>query len=389
MPLLGSARYIKTWIHSKHSTEGSGHDECFPLKECLAALEAIGIRTDYDLLLQSNILEQTPAELHAHIYALRMAVMDHLAAPGHTAAALLRTDNDSGSQSPGFDENKQYIKSGIDELDSLLDGGIRTEQITEICGNEGSGKTRLAIEYAAAHLVSGLDQQLYAASTKVYYLQSSPLPMWKMSQAIRRRLERFPEETRDGHLRSALERLIVVDCGDIDALLTFLYKYADARSSIGSGHQQTARSTDLVIINSIRSLIVDVIRLDKESTVAVHSVKLVLRKITDMQLRAKTAVLVTNGIAQRNEWQNQSKYSNYSFDQLSLTRIHPGLGHPWSLVSHVHVYLQKQATERMHNQHKDDVAPDALDSGHSHRTMAATLKSPCSPALRIAYFNFP
>ncbi|KAJ1798164.1 DNA repair protein rad51d, partial [Coemansia sp. RSA 2598] len=326
-----TARYIKAWIQSRDSSAVSGSDGSFPLKECLAALEAIGIRTDYDLLLQSDILAQTPAELHAYIYALRMAVMDHFAAPGQTATALLQTSNHADSRGTEVHASGQVIKSDIDELDALLDGGVKTGQITEICGSEGSGRTRLVIEYAAAHLVSGLDRRQHAASTKVYFLQSSPLPIWKMSRAVRRRLERFPEESRDDHLRSALERLVVVDCSDIDALLTFLYKYADARSPAAPGHQQRMLSTDLVIVDSIRPLLIDVIRLEKETAVAVHSVKLALRKITKMQRHAEAAALVTNGIAQRSGWQNQTKYSSYSFDQLTLTRIQPGLGYPWSL----------------------------------------------------------
>ncbi|KAJ1648500.1 DNA repair protein rad51d [Coemansia erecta] len=394
MPLLGTAKYIKAWIHrSEDSSALSGFDNAsFPLKECLAALETIGIRTDYDLLLQSDILEQTPSELHACIYELRMAVLDHLAAPGKNAAALLETNICANNRDFEAYQDEQLIKSGTDELDLLLDGGIRTGQIVEVCGSEGSGRTRLAIEYAAAHLVSGLDPQQHAVKTKVYYLQSSPLPMWKMSQVIRRSLDVFPEASRDEHLRSALERLIVVDCSDIDALLTFLYKYSDARGSVSSGHNQRALlSTDLVIIDSIRPLIIDVIRLEKESTVAVHSVKLVLRKITRMQRHAKTAVLITNGIAQRSDWQNQTKYSSYSFDQLRLTRIHPGLGYPWSLVSHVHLYLEKQGLDRQENQQLKDVVPgNALDSHHHpQRTIAAILKSPSSSILKSTSFCFP
>ncbi|KAJ1939774.1 DNA repair protein rad51d [Kickxella alabastrina] len=392
MPQLGSAKYIKEWI----DTAGTP----FPTKECLAALEVVGIRTDYDLLLQSDILELTPAALHSHICALRMTVLAHFASPGCTALSLLEA-NRQANNAHGQSTGDMVIGSGIRELDTLLGGGVRISQITEICGNEGSGKTRMSIEFATAHLVPK-PQQLQQAQqaqqqqlameereiprTKVYYMSSSPLSIWRVEQTLRRRLKTYPAGSQDVMFRSAMERLIIVDCEDIDALLTFLYKYADARDSLAAEEEQqqcNESTTDLLIIDSIRPLLLNVIRLEGDASIATHAVKTVLRRITSVRAPARVAVIITNGVAQRNDWQTPASFG-LSHEQLAATRLQPSLGAAWVLVSHVHLYLKRYDQPSADNS-------TSMTNGLMHgqcRTVAVVLKSHDSATARIAEFDF-
>ncbi|KAJ1899276.1 DNA repair protein rad51d [Kickxella alabastrina] len=397
MPQLGSAKYIKEWIDTASAP--------FPTKECLAALEVVGIRTDYDLLLQSDVLELTPAALHSHICALRMTVLAHFASPGRTALSLLEA-NRQANNAHGQGTGDMVIGSGIRELDTLLGGGVRISQITEICGNEGSGKTRISIEFTAAHLVPK-PQQLQQAQqaqqqqqqqlateereiprTKVYYMSSSPLSIWRVEQTLRRRLKAYPAGSQDVMFRSAMERLIVVDCEDIDALLTFLYKYADARDSLAAEEEQQQQqcnesTTDLLIIDSIRPLLLNVIRLEGDASIATHSVKTVLRRITSVRAPARAAVIITNGVAQRNDWQTPASF-RLSHEQLAATRLQPSLGAAWVLVSHVHLYLKR------YDQPSGDNST-SVTNGLMHgqcRTVAVVLKSHDSATAGIAEFDF-
>ncbi|KAJ2746250.1 DNA repair protein rad51d [Coemansia sp. BCRC 34301] len=348
MPPLKSAHYIRRWVETvdnSRSPAGDSASDAFPFAACLAALEAAGVRTDYDLFLQSDVLAQAPAALHQHIKALRMAVLDRLSSPGRTAADLIGLEELTAEQ-PAF------VKSGIPELDRLLNGGLAMRQVTELCAKEGHVATQLAIKFASAHLLPEHTSS-GTPGTKVFYLQSGSLPLWRAEQAISKRLELFPAAVRDAMYRQALERLIVVDCSDADALLTFLHKYADARAEVASESQQESLARrDLLIIDSIRPLIVAVLQRQNDIDIEVHAVKTALRRIASAQSLVSTAVLITNGVSQRENF-----------------RVQPSLGAAWGMVSHTHVHLDQ----------------DVLDTGcHAlgatkrlSRISAVIIKSPC------------
>ncbi|KAJ2811560.1 DNA repair protein rad51d [Coemansia furcata] len=345
MPPLKSANYIRRWADSSQKSPSG----VFPFAACLAALEAVGIRTDYDLLLQPDTLVQTPAALHRHIKALRMAVLDHFSSPGQTAADLLARSEPTAEQ-PAF------IKSEIAELDGLLLGGLPMRQVTELCAREPRIATQVAIDCAAAHLVP--EHTPNSAISKVYYLQSGSLSLWRAEQAVTKRLKQFPAEQHDMLLRQALERLIVVDCGDADALLTFLHKYADARAAVG----EAQATRDLVVIDSIRPLIVAVLQRQNDIDIEVHAVKTALRRITSARSPANTAVLVTNGVALREN-----------------SRAQPSLGTAWGMVSHTHLYLDAERSDGV------DARPSV--STGACKVSAVVLKSPSISVNRQAVFE--
>ncbi|KAJ2328555.1 DNA repair protein rad51d [Coemansia sp. RSA 2681] len=346
MPPLKSANYIRRWVESvdnsqRDSTVSGDASATFPFAECLTALESVGVRTDYDLLLQPDALVQTPAALHPHIKALRMAVLDRLSSPGHTAAGLIEQEELTAKQPAS-------IKSGIPELDRLLNGGLPMRQVTEVCVKEGRAATQVAIEFAAAHLLPEHASD-GTPSTMVFYLQSGSLSLWRVEQAISKRLELFPAALRDELHRQALKRLMIVDCSDADALLTFLHKYADARAVVGDDQQASLARRDLLIIDSIRPLIVAVLQRQNDIDIEVHAVKTALRRITSAQSLTSAAVLITNGVSQREN-----------------SRIQPSLGTAWGMVSHTHLYLDQDSGYH---------APSS--TGHLSRVSAVVLKSPC------------
>jgi DNA repair protein RAD57 len=43
---------------------------------------------------------------------------------------------------------QQRIKSGVKDIDSLVEVGILTGQVTEICGLSGTGKSQFALQLA-------------------------------------------------------------------------------------------------------------------------------------------------------------------------------------------------------------------------------------------------
>ncbi|KAJ1960840.1 DNA repair protein rad51d [Dipsacomyces acuminosporus] len=374
MPPLAKAKYIRQWL--SESAGGSA----FPFGECVSTLNALGIKTDYDILLQSDVLERAPTALHRDIKALRMAVLQHFACDGNSAQDLLA----NASSLPQIPE---YLHSGIQGLDLLLDGGLRVGQVTEICGSSGSGRSQIAIEFTAEHLMpSKPTSDIATANRKVFYLQSSRLPVWRVEQALRKRVAKHPPDMHNALLKQAMERLHVVDCSDIDALLTFLYKYADARENAhqpSNANQTTnpsAASSDLLVIDSIRPLVVSAIQLENDAHVYVHAVKIALRRITALHCSAATAVLVVNGISQRNQATLGDSPSNYHRNSSAF--VQPSLGASWLLVSHVQLFIYSNAPQA------NAGATSSDDSrAYENYITAVVLKSPCTPVDRRASFS--
>ncbi|KAJ2455238.1 hypothetical protein EV183_000973 [Coemansia sp. RSA 2336] len=271
MPPLASTTYIQ------QLKETLGKPSLFG--ECLAALDKVGIRTDYDLLLQSDVLQQTPSKLHPHIRAMRWAVLEHFSSPGHTAADLLN----AAAASP-----HTPIHSGIEPLDELLGSSVSSGKIVEFCGKEASAKTWLCIEYATAHLTAKTHCQ--AKPTRVLMLLSSSLALWQVEKSLTRRFKDRPKEDQITLFRQAMERLLIVNCNDVDSLLSTLFHYA-------SGGYDSEQFSDLLVIDSIRPLVLNAIQQRNNGDVAIHAIKTALCEITDITRTSPPAVLITNGIS--------------------------------------------------------------------------------------------
>ncbi|KAJ2783072.1 DNA repair protein rad51d [Coemansia javaensis] len=298
MPPLGTAQYIQRLA--------AGIDAERPglFGECLSALARLGIRTDYDLLLQPDVLEQAPAAVHRPIRALRMAVLDRFACAGATAADLLQQQQPGGDRAPAA--------SGIRPLDALLDGGAWAGGIVEVCGDDAAVNTRVAVEFAVGHLARGGDR----VDGRAFLLQSSPPAVWLIEAAVRRRLGAQAQLA-----AQAMERISVVDCSDLDALLAFLFHYADT---------DPGATADLLVIDSIRPLVIGAMQQHDGGHVAVHAVKTALRAVTAPRRPLPAAVLITNGVSRRPAPGDAPP---------GRPAVQPSLGAAWALVSHVHVHL--------------------------------------------------
>ncbi|KAJ2080039.1 hypothetical protein H4R24_003373 [Coemansia sp. RSA 988] len=334
MPPLRTTKYILRLAEAINGSQTADHGDKAPFEACLSALEEVGIRTDYDLLLQSDMLERTPAALHSHMRTLRVAVLEHFACTGSTAADLLdiRRSDDGGNW-------VWPMKSGIEPLDALLDGGILGGQVVELCSKDSACKTRVAIEYATGHLVpNDVPPTASNRRARVFMLQSSPLSIWQVEQSLNRKLKDRPEHLREELFCQAMELLLVVDCNDLDTLLDFLYRYVGTDTADDTAIQDS-QFEDLLIIDSIRPLIISTMQQSGNGYVAIHAVKTALRSIINAQRPSPAAVIITNDISQRNQLEQLATIQHQDSAYTSLRGIQPSLGTAWALVSHVHVYL--------------------------------------------------
>ncbi|ORX74833.1 P-loop containing nucleoside triphosphate hydrolase protein [Linderina pennispora] len=298
MPPLGSAKYIR------QATKG-----LLPLDSCVSALQAIGVLTDFDILLQSDVLSQTPAALHPHIKQLRMIVLDHFASAGATALEL----------QPRLKE--PAISSGVAALDSLLLGGLPMGHIMELCGKSGVGKSGLAISFAAHHL---LLPEATDNTRRVYYIHTSTLSVWRIQKTLQARLRDLGKKTTGSALQEAMERVTTVECTTIDALLTFLYGFVDMRSTADA---ESHGSHDLLVIDSIRPLLVSALQKDMDVDVHIHAVGAALRQLCRM-IHPPCAALIVNGVSVREQPDG-------------TVSVRPSLGTSWGQVSHTHLLLDQ------------------------------------------------
>ncbi|KAJ2613856.1 hypothetical protein H4S08_001978 [Coemansia sp. RSA 1365] len=353
MPPLGATKYILQLAEAINSSQATFRGGKAPFDACLAALEEVGIRTDYDLLLQSDMLVKTPPALHSHIRSLRVAVLEHFACTGTTAADLL--DDNKSSDGSSW---QRPMKSGIEPLDALLDGGILGGHVVELCSKDSACKTRVAIEYATGHLVS--NDELPAGSNRrprVFMLQSSPLSIWQVEQSLNCRLKDRPKHLREVLFRQAMEQLLVVDCNDLDTLLNFLYSYIDS-STRDAVEEQGSHFEDLLVIDSIRPLIINTMQQNGNGYVAIHAVKTAIRAIVSAKRSSPAAVIITNDISQRNQREQSATMQQQDSTSASLQGIQPSLGTAWALVSHVHVYIFADSAE----DNEDSLQNDTLQS---------------------------
>lgn len=271
MPKLNNAKYLNEWA-SRHPS--------YPFKDILEALSHLGIKTDYDLLMQPELLVKTPVALHQGVKELRIAVMDRLACPGQTADSLLN------------------------DLDDSPDDMMPTMgQIHELCHPTLISLTPLVLQLSARHLHS-----INTERHLVYYLQSGQLSISQLETTFR-------QQTED--IRQMMEAMLVVDCPTLDQLLVFLSKYSEARHHMWQQQGASRMSRDLLVIDSIRPLVLNAWQTDAESVdFKIHAIRTCLRRLTHT---LRTAVLITNGTSRETG--------------------KPSLGSEWLTVSHRHIFI--------------------------------------------------
>ncbi|RZF34390.1 hypothetical protein LSTR_LSTR008929 [Laodelphax striatellus] len=124
------------------------------------------------------------------------------------------------------------INTGIKKLDDLLEGGLLTGNIYEICGLTGIGKTQLCFTIAS-HVTSNLKQPVYYVDTKHDFSSQRILEIMRTNHL------------NDMEIQTAMENIKVIRVKDIYEMTTFLH-------SLGSMLENMP--CRLIIVDSITAL---------------------------------------------------------------------------------------------------------------------------------------
>lgn len=186
--------------------------------ELITALEACNIKTDTDLILSgipTDIWLKLPPDTISlkDLTTVIESVTEILSAPSYTGIELLQCEEKRRDKLASVP-----LRSGVQVLDDLV-GGFGYQQLLEISGAQGSGKTALALQIVLRQLSQ------YPNSSVVWIDTTGDISPDRISSA----LESFSSEA-DSH--TALQRLQITRAFDMDAMQESLEEIRTTASMI-------------------------------------------------------------------------------------------------------------------------------------------------------------
>ncbi|XP_062193683.1 DNA repair protein RAD51 homolog 4 isoform X2 [Phragmites australis] len=147
-------------------------------------------------------------------------------------------------------ENKHFLPTGLEGIDTLLGGGLRQGQVTEITGPSSSGKTQVCLHSASYVAARHMGAVMYLDTSNSF----SPSRIANITDELPISLVQEPRHVR---LKRAMSSIICESVFDIFALFEVLHRLElsllnDKVNNVGS-------KVCLLIIDSISSLLAPII----------------------------------------------------------------------------------------------------------------------------------
>ncbi|XP_062193684.1 DNA repair protein RAD51 homolog 4 isoform X3 [Phragmites australis] len=208
-------------------------------------------------------------------------------------------------------ENKHFLPTGLEGIDTLLGGGLRQGQVTEITGPSSSGKTQVCLHSASYVAARHMGAVMYLDTSNSF----SPSRIANITDELPISLVQEPRHVR---LKRAMSSIICESVFDIFALFEVLHRLElsllnDKVNNVGS-------KVCLLIIDSISSLLAPIIGgkyLQGRSMMI--SMAMILKKLADEH---NLSVLVTNHMVSAGNG-----------------ALKPALGESWKAVPHVRLVI--------------------------------------------------
>ncbi|XP_044957612.1 DNA repair protein RAD51 homolog 4 isoform X2 [Hordeum vulgare subsp. vulgare] len=208
-------------------------------------------------------------------------------------------------------ERKHFLPTGLEGIDTLLGGGLRKGQLTEITGQSSSGKTQVCL-YSAAHVAA---RHMGA----VLYLDTSNSFSPSRIACI---LDELPvsliKEPKDVRLKRVMSSIICESVFDIFALFEVLDQL---EVSLNGKVHHDGNKICLLIIDSVSSLLAPIIGGENsQGRSMMISVAMILKKLAH---KHNLSALVTNHMVAGNEAPK------------------PALGESWKAVPHIRLMVSR------------------------------------------------
>ncbi|XP_037125617.1 DNA repair protein RAD51 homolog 4 isoform X2 [Syngnathus acus] len=198
------------------------------------------------------------------------------------------------------------LSTGNPDLDTLLDSGVYTGEITELAGGPASGKTQVCLG-VAAHVAQHLRQNVIFVDT------TGGLSARRLRQMLQTQTSSHDEQM------EALQRIAVHRAFDIFSLLDCLHRLGDGglRQVSASGG-----SVKALIVDSVSAVIAPL--LGSRHQERMYMMSQVAITLKTMAKNFNIAALVTNHVTRSEEG-----------------KVQPGLGVSWSHIPRTRVLLER------------------------------------------------
>ncbi|EMS53753.1 DNA repair protein RAD51-like protein 4 [Triticum urartu] len=227
-------------------------------------------------------------------------------------------------------EGKHFLPTGLEGIDTLLGGGLRKGQLTEITGQSSSGKTQVCL-YSAAHvaarhmgLVLYLDtSNSFSPSRIAHILDELPISLIKeiTLKLFDHVISKHPisnMQPKDVRLKRVMSSIICESVFDIFALFEVLDRLeVSLNGKVTNGSNRIC----LLIIDSVSSLLAPIIGgKNSQGRSMMISVAMILKKLAH---KHNLSVLVTNHMVAGNGAPK------------------PALGESWKAVPHIRLMISR------------------------------------------------
>ncbi len=111
----------------------------------------------------------------------------------------------------------KYFSTGVEELDGILgEDRISSDELTELCGCSGMGKTQFCMKFAALALIEG--------SAIIYIDTTNYINNENISLVLKNHIPEGTPEEKSKKSKEYLGRLKVIKIHDAEELIVFLAK---------------------------------------------------------------------------------------------------------------------------------------------------------------------
>ncbi|XP_043282968.1 DNA repair protein RAD51 homolog 4 isoform X2 [Venturia canescens] len=271
--------------------------------EALRRLKIINVNTVIEFLEQDdNKLEQVVKIEHRIVQQIKRNIIKNYAGKIENGEDLLRLENN-------------FVSTGIASLDDLLNGGLYPGELYELCGLSSAGKTQLC-HSIAINVILETDGMVRYIDTKKDFSGS--------------RIQMMLEAKKIGDEETArvMNQIKVIQVKNVNELFGVLYDMAKSEEKWAN-----EKSTKLVIIDSLPSLILSTLGKNTNSHRSLNQMAGVLRFLANEHQIS----VITNNLVSK--WQDIERFG--APIPVKPIRVKPYLGKYWEHAPNTRLHIEK------------------------------------------------